>query len=458
MKEEIIQNFEKQTGYRLNLNQSQEVERLVFEIKKISGNSITSIMNRAIKRSQAAKKTGKNKFFSFKGYLLKERYPLSWNQINLKNEKIFLNKTMLPLKNNWKPKLKFTPLKIFFETGTEKSFLAQRIFKKFPGCKAENIFSLSQFIKENKFTPAELKKPFLFIINEKHDFLKPCPCTKNHLSCNYKILNLGFGCPFDCSYCYLQQYSNFSGIIIPANLNDFFCQLDYFEKNLKTPLRIGNGEFSDSLALDHLTEYSLQLMPYLKNKKFIFEFKTKSSNIKNILSNKPSPNIVISWSLNPASIIKSDEKKSACLASRLSAANRAQEAGFRLGFHFDPVIYQKNWETEYKNLVAELYQKVKPPFAWISLGSLRCNRRLKSVSEQRFPKSKIFYGELFLGKDNKLRYPKFIRLEIYKKLFGWIRHFDSKTPVYLCMESPDIWKEINKFAAIKKQTPLNFRF
>ncbi|MFA7677565.1 MAG: hypothetical protein WCY34_05280, partial [Candidatus Omnitrophota bacterium] len=83
-------------------------------------------------------------------------------------------------------------------------------------------------------------------------------------------------------------------------------------------------------------------------------------------------------------------------------------------------------------------------FAWISLGTLRGSRNLKTVSEMRFPKGKIFYGELFLGEDQKLRYPEFIRKEIYAKMLQWIRKYDKKTPVYLCMENRFVWEAIDK--------------
>ena len=68
---------------------------------------------------------------------------------------------------------------------------------------------------------------------------------------------------------------------------------------------------------------------------------------------------------------------------------------------------------------------------------------IQRPSEIRFPQSDIFYGELFLGKDKKLRYPEFIRNEIYKKMFSWIREYDKTTPVYLCMEDQNSWEQID---------------
>ena len=68
------------------------------------------------------------------------------------------------------------------------------------------------------------------------------------------------------------------------------------------------------------------------------------------------------------------------------------------------------------------------------------------MSELRFPESNIFYGELLIGEDKKLRYPKFLRKEIYQTMAGLIRKYDLKTPVYLCMESKDLWKVLGEFS------------
>ncbi|MCF7888178.1 MAG: hypothetical protein K9L76_02750, partial [Candidatus Omnitrophica bacterium] len=122
---------------------------------------------------------------------------------------------------------------------------------------------------------------------------------------------------------------------------------------------------------------------------------------------------------------------------------------FKIAFHFDPIIYYDNWEKDYKDLVCQLYAEVKPPFAWISLGTLRSNRQLKPIVEQRFPKNNIFYGELLIGEDKKLRYPKFLRKIIYQKMNGWIKKFDQKTPIYLCMEDKDTWKDMGNFKTRK---------
>jgi spore photoproduct lyase len=42
--------------------------------------------------------------------------------------------------------------------------------------------------------------------------------------------------------------------------------------------------------------------------------------------------------MNPQQVIDLDEHGTASLSERLLAARRCQNAGYRLGFHFDPIV------------------------------------------------------------------------------------------------------------------------
>ena len=424
-------------------NQLQDIERLIFEIMERENVPFKEILNYLHDNSEINKFSGRNRFFAIKDALIKRRFPLTSKQENIDTKKVFLPKVKPALENNQRVKKDFIPAKVFVEKKVKNSYLIDNIKNRFPDVKIEELDRYKDYVKKAGFTIGEFKKPLLFIIEENWDFIKPCPCTKEHLGCGYWILNLGFGCPFDCTYCFLQQYTNSPGILLPANLEDFFYRFDSFAKNLTRPIRIGTGEFCDSLALDEITQYSKKLIPYFKDKKVIFELKTKSDKIANLIEIEAPDNIVISWSLNPESIADKEEPGAASLKKRLKAAKAVQEKGYKLAFHFDPIIYSENWAQNYKEIIAELYSYLKAPFAWISLGTLRSNRELKVINELRFPESKIFYGELFLGKDKKLRYPEFLKKEIYCRMHGWIRDQDKETPLYLCMENIDMWRHIN---------------
>ena len=284
----------------------------------------------------------------------------------------------------------------------------------------------------------------LIIARQKSDFFKRCPGTQKHICCGYKILNLVNNCEINCTYCILQGYFNSSHIIIYANIEDLFIELkDLFKSYPGRIFRIGTGELADSLSTDHITEYSKLLVPFFADKSnAIIELKTKSTLIENFINLHHGGRTVVSWSLNTPKLIASEESLAPTLEQRLSAAKKCMEAGFKIGFHFDPMIYYSEWEHDYKYVVDKIFEYINPQhIIWISLGALRYPPHLDNIIRERHPQSKIVYGELFPGIDGKLRYFKPIRIDMFAKMYRWIKHYDEKIFVYLCMESSEVWQK-----------------
>ncbi|MFQ5560092.1 MAG: radical SAM protein [Nitrospinota bacterium] len=294
--------------------------------------------------------------------------------------------------------------------------------------------------------PVSAGKDILFITVQRGPFLTKCPGTKSVLCCNYYVLELAANCNFDCSYCFLQHYSRAPYLTLYANTDGILPEIEdqiSRRRNPLIPLRVGTGEFTDSLSLDSITDFSRVLVPPLAGRKdVILELKTKSSVIKNLLSMPGAPNIVVAWSLNPPGIISSEEKKTASLEERIEAAVSCTDAGYSTAFHFDPVIHFSGWEKEYKKTVDTIFKNINPAsVSWISLGALRFTPALKTPIERRTPESRILGGEFLPGKDGKMRYPKKVREIIFKEVNSWIRAYTETVPVYLCMETKEVWKK-----------------
>ncbi len=329
MREGLKCKIETEFQLRLNNNQWKDIERLLYEISQRDNKIYEDILKELKKNTTIQRANGKNKFSAIKRNLINIRFPLTSKRETIDTRKVFLPEVKAPFENNYGCSSHFKPEKIYIEKSARGSYLEKRFRDKFPQAPVEIINRYNDYIKSNKFSQSELKKPVIFIVKEQWDFIRPCPCTKKHLGCNYWIFNLGMGCPFDCSYCFLQAYSNFPGIILPANLDDFFNGFDAFYKKINRKIRIGTGEFCDSLALDDITQYSPQLINFFRDKNVYFELKTKSANIENILSSTPEPNIIISWSLNPLVIVEKEELCSATLEERTEAASRVKDKGDR---------------------------------------------------------------------------------------------------------------------------------
>ena len=291
----------------------------------------------------------------------------------------------------------------------------------------------------------DLSKKRLYIRDYMGEPLKPCPGTSGRLCCNYLVVNLAEGCPLNCSYCILQGYMNSPYLTLYANVGYFLDRIHArLNSEPRRTFRIGTGELTDSLALDPITCLSQTLVPFFaEQENGVLELKTKTAAVGNLLGLEHRGRTVVAWSLNPQVVIDSDETYSATSEERLRAAALCQEASYRLAFHFDPIVHYEGWEEGYRAVVEQLFTHIRPEsVAWISMGGLRFSPGMKPIMRERFPRSRLPLGELVPCEDGKLRYFRPLRVEMYRKLLSWIKSSAPRVPIYFCMESPQVWRQV----------------
>ena len=114
-----------------------------------------------------------------------------------------------------------------------------------------------------------------------------------------------------------------------------------------------------------------------------------------------------------------------------------------MGFHFDPLIRHAGWEDGYRQTVEAMFQAVPADkIAWISMGAFRHTPGLKEIIRRRHPESKITFEEFIPAGDGKMRYVRPLRVEMYRRMLELIRARDPQAAVYMCMESPRVWREV----------------
>jgi spore photoproduct lyase len=337
--------------------------------------------------------------------------------------------------------------KIYLDEKAEKDSVSETILKALSHVPVERVQDKKALIKQffSMPDPIGIGKRHLLITHFYGRRLKPCPGTSNHICCGYYVINAITNCPMDCSYCVLQGYLNNPILTLYTNWDDLLQEIDAFlSKDRQSVVRLGTGELSDSLALESIFPFSQFLIPFFAERDHgILELKTKSANVDPLLGLKHREKTVISWSLNPPRMIGEEEKRTAPLAMRIEAARTCQEKDYPLGFHFDPLIYHEGWEKEYQETVVQLFKQIDPKrVVWVSLGGFRYPPKLKTIAEERFPQTEVFLGELFPGRDAKFRYLKEIRVEMYRKMVGWLKGADPDLFIYLCMESKEVWEKV----------------
>jgi DNA repair photolyase len=309
----------------------------------------------------------------------------------------------------------------------------------------ENSKAVYDFINEAN-DPVLKAKEILYITRNKGAVVKECPGTSFYTCCDYTILHTGTFCTMDCSYCILQAYFHppvlqyFTGLeILGKALEKTFGQDKIF--------RIGTGEYTDSLIWEKISlQPKFLVETFARQNNCLLELKTKTTNIESLLDLDHNGKTVMAWSVNTPDIIQSEERGTASLTARLEAASRAESKGYKLAFHFDPMVIYPGCEAQYKNVVKQIFDHVRPEnIVWISIGTFRFMPKLKQVIEKRFTNSTIPYGEFILGLDNKMRYFKPLRIKLYKEIISCIKEYDPDLMVYFCMEDQEVWEKCMGF-------------
>jgi spore photoproduct lyase len=345
----------------------------------------------------------------------------------------------------------FQPREIVVESGAEESAIyrnLKRAFPQVPFIAADRLEAdASSIASRDGFGDAKRR---LLLARHRGEFLKKCPGSDGQVCCNYFVINFASNCPMDCSYCYLQEYlADNPALKVFSNVDDLVREADdLLSRHRKFLFRIGTGEITDSLALDPYIGFCAEVVPFFAEQpNVLLELKTKSDCVDGLLGLDPKERVVVSWSMNPQRVIDADERDTASLEERLAAARRCQAAGYKLGFHFDPIVEYAGWEEDYRDMVERLFAAVDyRRIAWISMGVLRTTPGLKRAMRARFPASRLPAGEQILCPDGKLRYFQPLRVAMYRKMLGWIRAASPTVFVYLCMESKEVWEQVFGFA------------
>ncbi len=290
-------------------------------------------------------------------------------------------------------------------------------------------------------------KTNLLSVPKKGNFMDTCATfNMKYLCCHVHVLRSIQNCPFECSYCFLQNYLTDGTTKTVSDIDTLMMEVK--EKTSQKPqrlFRIGTWELGDSLALEIKTGQAAKLiLEFSTIDNAVLELKTKSDCIDPILGLNHNGKTVVSWSLNTEHVTETEERGTAPLEKRIEALRKTSEAGYLTGLHFDPMIVHDGWEDGYEKLVRKVFDAVTPErIAWISIGSLRFNPEMKKKIENNYPESRLTCAEMVLGDDAKVRYIKPLRVSMYKHLYNELNKYITRDNlVYLCMERWDVWDKV----------------
>ncbi|MCL6613872.1 MAG: radical SAM protein [Firmicutes bacterium] len=236
-------------------------------------------------------------------------------------------------------------------------------------------------------------------------------------------LVLSNGCPYNCTYCYLQL--TFRGEKRPVLFTNPWQTV---RKELEA---VGDGvfstgELSDSLAV--VPPLLTSAIDYFcrQTEKYLL-LTTKSCDVSFFESLEPTPQVIISFSVNAQEIASRFEKFAPPPIARLKAAAKLLERGWRVRIRLDPIIWEDDSSSYYR--ICQEIRALKPER--VTIGMLRQYPGLFRFAPHAPRKN------LYKAPDGRMRYPISVRLHAYKLIAEWLGFQPA-----LCKETNDVWQAL----------------
>lgn len=178
--------------------------------------------------------------------------------------------------------------------------------------------------------------------------------------------SFGYGCLFDCSYCYMKRHQP-EGLTVATNINDILTEIN--NHSMFAVVDKPNQTHEDYITYDiscnedfalHLRYYPWEyIFDFFKtHPRAMASFATKYVNQK-LLSYNPEGKVRVRFSLMPQHYADYLEPETSSILNRIKAIDTFIEAGYDVHINFSPVIVHDRWLEHYEYLFKQVEEHVK---------------------------------------------------------------------------------------------------
>jgi len=176
-------------------------------------------------------------------------------------------------------------------------------------------------------------------------------------SSDYITPSFGYGCLFNCAYCYMKRHKP-AGLDIATNTEQILTEINSHaafatvSKPNQTHKEYVTYDIScnEDFALHAKYHEWERIFEFFKNHPTALgTFATKTIPVQ-FLDFNPEKKVRIRFSLMPQNIADRVEPHTAQIIDRIKAVDDFIEAGYEVHLNFSPVIVYKNWLEDYKLL------------------------------------------------------------------------------------------------------------
>jgi spore photoproduct lyase len=251
-------------------------------------------------------------------------------------------------------------------------------------------------------------------------------------------LRWAYGCPLDCSYCYLRGTTR--GNMRPryVKVENVLVALDEAFKKISEPSIFNSGELCDSLMNPPIMSKICDRFEQQNKHKILLLSKFGPKNI-GFLLNKLRKQVICMWSINAQDVARIWERAAPSPEDRIEAASLVREAGYDTRIRIDPIFPIENWRIHYEELLQHIVL-IEP--TRIILGTPRgLWKTIKYAKEAGADMSWTRFFKESSGWGKKLDFNE--RKEIYQFFYDELKSMGyTFSKITICKETTSMWKAL----------------
>lgn len=208
---------------------------------------------------------------------------------------------------------------------------------------------------------------------------------------NYYFSHM-LNCLYDCRYCFLQGMYRSANYIVFVNYEDFFDQIKTISAESTEDTWFFSGYDCDSLAMEPVTGFiNTALTQFEKTANAQLEIRTKSTQIRTLLNREAIPNCVVAFSFSPQSTAEALEHGVPSIQKRITAMQKLQNRGWKIGLRLDPIVYTPELRQNYEDLLVTIFSSIDASLVHsVSYGMFRLPKPFFRKMVRLYPDEKLF--------------------------------------------------------------------
>jgi len=251
-----------------------------------------------------------------------------------------------------------------------------------------------------------------------------------HCNSGFEI-HTAFGCFNSCKYCHI------------GNTYTIMLDIEKFIENLEVLMNNNPQQklykYDNQCDIPDLEpEYGAinkMIKLFAKTDKYLMLY-TKSNNLDYLPSfDKHKGKTIVCWTMSCDDVVNDFEIGASSLDERIEAAKICQEKGYKIRFRFSPIIPIKGWKEKNKEMIENIFTKVKPEVICLEM---LCHMD-KNECNSLFPNLELSLNE------NITEYGLFSdeeKIKVYNFFIDEIRKHDKDVKLALCLETEKVWNSL----------------